>query len=94
MDSIVSSGCILSGGRVQNSVLSPYVRVNSFAEVVESILMENVQIGRHSRIRRAIIDKDVVIPPGTEIGWDLPRDRERFHVSESGIVVIPKGAEI
>lgn len=94
MDSIVSSGCILSGGRVQNSVLSPYVRVNSFSEVVESILLENVQIGRHSRIRRAIIDKDVVIPPGTEIGWDLPRDRERFHVSESGIVVIPKGAEI
>ncbi len=62
LDSIVAHGCILSGGRVQNSVLSPNVRVNSYTEVHDSILMENVDIGRHCRIRRAIIDKDVDAP--------------------------------
>jgi len=94
LDSIVAHGCILSGGRVQNSVLSPNVRVNSFTEVHDSILMENVDIGRHCRIRRAIIDKDVVLPPGTEIGFDLDADRKRFHVTPSGIVVIGKGTAI
>jgi glucose-1-phosphate adenylyltransferase len=92
LDSIVAPGCILSGGRVRNSVLSPNVRVNSYAEVHDSILMENVDIGRHCKIRRAIIDKDVVIPPGTEIGYDPEADRKRFHVTPSGIVVIGKGA--
>jgi len=91
LDSIVAPGCILSGGRVQNSVLSPNVRVNSYTDVHDSILMENVDIGRHCKIRRAIIDKDVVIPPGTEIGYDLDTDRKRFHVTPSGIVVIGKG---
>src|SRR5512137_153239 len=94
LDSIVAPGCILSGGRVRNSVLSPNVRVNSYTEVHDSILMENVDIGRHCRIRRAIIDKDVVVPPGTEIGYDLNEDRKRFHVTPSGIVVIGKGAAV
>ena len=94
LDSIVAHGCIISGGRVQNSVLSPNVRVNSYTEVRDSILMENVDIGRHCRIRRAIIDKDVVIPPGTEIGYDLKNDQKRYHVTPSGIVVIAKGTEI
>ncbi len=94
LDSIVAHGCIISGGRVQNSVLSPNVRVNSYSEVRESILMENVEIGRHCRIRRSIIDKDVIIPPGTEIGYDADADRERFHVSPAGIVVIGKGTAI
>jgi glucose-1-phosphate adenylyltransferase len=92
LDSIVAHGCILSGGRVQNSVLSPNVRVNSYTEVHDSILMENVDIGRHCRIRHAIIDKDVVIPPGTEIGYNHDEDRKHFHVTPSGIVVIGKGA--
>ena len=92
LDSIVAPGCILSGGRVRNAVLSPNVRVNSYAEVHDSILMENVDIGRHCRIRRAIIDKDVLVPPGTEIGYDPDADRKRFHVTPSGIVVIGKGA--
>jgi glucose-1-phosphate adenylyltransferase len=92
LDSIVAPGCILSGGRVRNSVLSPNVRVNSYTEVVDSILMENVDVGRHCRIRRAIIDKDVLVPPGTEIGYDPDADRKRFHVTDSGIVVIGKGA--
>ncbi len=94
LDSIVAPGCIVSGGRVQNSVLSPNVRVNSYSEVLDSILMENVDIGRHCRIRRAIIDKDVNIPPGAEIGYDLEEDKKRYHVTPSGIVVIPKGTEV
>jgi len=94
LDSIVAHGCIISGGRVQNSVLSPNVRVNSYSEVRDSILMENVDIGRHCRIRRAIIDKDVVIPPGAEIGYDLEHDKKRYHVTPSGIVVIAKGTEV
>jgi len=94
LDSIVAHGCILSGGRVQNSVLSPNVRVNSYTEVFDSILMENVDIGRHCKIRRAIIDKDVVVPPGTVIGYNLDEDRKRFHVTPSGIVVIGKGVSV
>jgi len=94
LDSIVAHGCIVSGGRVQNSVLSPNVRVNSYSEVHNSILMENVEIGRHCRIRKAIIDKDVTIPPATEIGYNLEEDKKRYHVTPSGIVVIAKGTEV
>jgi glucose-1-phosphate adenylyltransferase len=90
LDSIVCDGCIISGGRVQNSILSPNVRINSWAHIEESILMENVEIGRHSKIRRAIIDKEVYIPSDTVIGYDIEEDRKRFHVSPGGIVVIPK----
>jgi len=79
---------------VQNSVLSAAVRVNDRAEVSQSIIMENVVIGDHSRIRRAIIDKGVTIPPKTEIGYDLDADRKRFTVTESGIVVISKGEKL
>jgi glucose-1-phosphate adenylyltransferase len=94
LDSIVAHGCIVSGGRVQNSVLSPNVRINSYSEVHHSILMENVDIGRHCRIRKAIIDKDVIIAPGTEIGYNLEKDRKRYHVTPSGLVVIAKGTEV
>jgi glucose-1-phosphate adenylyltransferase len=69
------------------------VRVNSFSHVEESVLFENVVIGRHVKIRRAIIDKDVEIPAGTEIGYDLEEDAKRWFVSEGGIVVIPKRAK-
>lgn len=93
-DSLVSDGVIISGGRIHRSVLSPRVRINSFSEVEESVLFENVGIGRHARIRRAIIDKDVVIPPGMSIGYDLEADRRRFYVSDGGIVVIPKRAKL
>lgn len=93
-DSLISEGCIISGGLVERSVLSPRVRVNSWSHVRDSILMENVEIGRHCDIRKAIIDKNVTIPPGTKIGVDLEEDRKRFHVTESGIVVIPKGAHV
>jgi glucose-1-phosphate adenylyltransferase len=93
LDSIVCDGCIISGGRVQNSVLSPNVRINSWVTVKESILMENVEIGRYSKIKRAIIDKDVYIPPETVIGYNLSEDRKKFYVSPNGIVVIPKGTD-
>ncbi len=90
LDSIVSDGCIISGGRIQNCVVSPNVRINSWANVQESILMENVEIGRRCKIRRAIIDKNVFIPSETVIGYDLEEDKKRFHVSPNGIVVVPK----
>ncbi|MCY1075402.1 glucose-1-phosphate adenylyltransferase [Archangium lansingense] len=93
-DSLVSEGCIISGGHAHRSVLSPKVRINSFSEVQESILFENVTIGRRCRIRRAIIDKNVEIPPGMTIGYDLDEDRRRFHVTPGGVVVIPKGMKV
>lgn len=94
LDSIVCGGCIVSGGRVQNSILSPNVRVQDHADVRESIVMENVTIGAESRIKRAIIDKDVTIPPHTEIGYDREADAQRFTVTESGLVVISKGMKL
>ena len=94
MDSIVCGGCIISGGRAQNSVLSPDVIIHDHADVRESVLMESVVIGEHARIRRAIIDKDVVIPPKTEIGYDVEADRRRFTVTESGLVTISKGMKL
>jgi glucose-1-phosphate adenylyltransferase len=93
-DSLVSEGCIISGGHVHHSILSPRVRVNSYAYLDECILFENVNIGRHCKIRRAIIDKHVEIPAHTTIGYDRAEDKKRFHVTESGIVVIPKGMRI
>jgi glucose-1-phosphate adenylyltransferase len=93
-DSMVSHGCIISGGRIHRSVLGVGCRVNSFSEVEESVLFERVRVGRHAKIRRAIIDKDVEIPPGTIIGFDREADRERFFVTETGTVVIPKRAKL
>jgi glucose-1-phosphate adenylyltransferase len=89
LDSMVCGGSIISGGGVQRSILGYNVRVNSFASVQDSILFDGVQVGRHARIRRAIIDKRVRVPEGMEIGFDLDRDRDRgFTVTDSGIVVI------
>ncbi len=89
IDSIVSSGCIVSGGRVNRCILSPGVRVNSYCEVQDSIILHNAQIGRYSRIRRAIIDANAVIPESSVIGYDLDEDsRKGYTVTESGIVVV------
>jgi glucose-1-phosphate adenylyltransferase len=96
LDSIVCPGSIVSGGSVEHSVLGSNTRVNSYAHVEGSILFDGVDIGRHAKVRRAIIDKGVHIPPGVEVGYDHEHDRARgFTVSESGVVVIAKayGAE-
>src|SRR5436309_12977152 len=90
IDSIVSSGCILSGGTVRNSVLSPDVRVNSYSDVESSIIFAHVNIGRHCRIRNAIIDRDVHIPEGTIIGYDRELDGKDYLVTETGITVVTR----
>ncbi len=88
LNSIVSNGCIISGARVEHSVLSPSVRIDDHAHVADSVIMENVRIGAHSRIRKTIIDIGSEIPPKTEIGFDRDQDAKRFFVSDSGIVVV------
>lgn len=94
-DSLVSDGCIISGGRLVRCVLSPSCRINSFSLVEESILMDGVNVGRHAKIRRAIIDKGVEIPPHARIGYNREEDEARgFHVSEGGVTVVPKGVII
>ena len=90
-NSMVSEGCIISGGHVDRSILGPRVRVNSFSLVSESILFDGVEVGRHARIKRAIVDKGVQVPQGATIGYDEAEDRRRFTVSEHGVVVVPKG---
>jgi glucose-1-phosphate adenylyltransferase len=90
IDSIVSGGCILSGGVVRKSVISPDVRVNSYTEVEDSIIFSHVNIGRHCRIRRSIIDRDVHIPEGTIIGFDPEEDAKNFMVTETGITVVTR----
>lgn len=94
LDSLVSSGSVVSGGRVQRSILSPNVRINSYSQVHDSILMEGVNVGRYAKIKRAIIDKDVMVPQGMVIGYDPKEDKKNFFVSDSGIVVVAKGTEI
>jgi glucose-1-phosphate adenylyltransferase len=88
LDSIVAGGCIMSGGTVKNSVLSRGVRVHTGALVEDSIILDNCDIGRRAKIRRAILDKNVRIPEGGTIGYDLELDRKLHHVTESGIVVV------
>jgi glucose-1-phosphate adenylyltransferase len=89
--SIVSSGCIISGGKVYRSILSPNVRIHSYSEVRDSILMEGVEVGRGARINRAIIDKRIRIPAGYQIGFNPEEDAKKFTVPPSGIVVLSKG---
>lgn len=90
-DSLVSPGCIISGGHINRTILSPEVRINSYSYVTDSVLFHGVNVGRHAMIRRAIIDKFVDIPAGTRIGFDLEEDARRFHVTPEGIVVVSKG---
>jgi glucose-1-phosphate adenylyltransferase len=94
-DSLVNNGCIISGGRIHRSVLSNRVRVNSFTEVEESVIFENVNIGRYSKLRRCIVDKDVELPSGISVGFDRAADLARgFVITDKNITVIPKGARI
>jgi glucose-1-phosphate adenylyltransferase len=91
--SLVSMGCIVSGSQVVRSILSPGTRVHSFCDVQDSILMQDVTVNRHARIRRAIVDRDVEIPRGALIGYDPAEDRRRHTVSEGGVVVVTPGEE-
>ena len=94
-NSMVSEGCIISGGSISRCVLSPNVRINSFSNVTDSILMENVNVGRYSEIKKAIIDKNVDIPPYTKIGFNQEEDKARgFIISAGGVTVVPKGAKL
>jgi glucose-1-phosphate adenylyltransferase len=91
LDSMVCAGAVLAGGVARRSILSPGVHLHSWAEVEDSILMHGVDVGRGAVVRRAIVDKDVVVAPGATIGVDPEADRGRFTVSAGGVVVIPKG---
>ena len=88
LDSIVAGGSIVSGGRVKGSVLGYDVRVNSYCDVEDSIIFNHVTVGRHSRIRRAIIDRHVSLPEGTVIGYDVEADRKKYQITDDGVVIV------
>ena len=90
LDSLVSNGCIISGARVERSILSPNVRIDNYSEVFDSILMAGVRIGKNVKIRKAIIDKSVIVPDGKHIGYNLEADAKQFVISEKGVVVAHK----
>jgi glucose-1-phosphate adenylyltransferase len=94
LDSMVCAGVVISGGTARRSVLSPGVRLHSWAEVEDSVLFQDVDVGQKAVVRRAIVDKNVRIAPGATIGVDPEADRRRFHISDSGIVVIGKGETV
>ncbi len=95
LDSLVCQGAIISGGKVARSVVGPNVRINSYAQVEDSILFDEVEVGRRARLRRAIVDKGVRIPPETEIGYDRAADEARgFTITDSGLVVIARGEQL
>ena len=88
LDSVISPGCIVSGSTITGSVLCPNVRVHSFCQIDQCILMPGVRVGRHAKIRRAIIDRDVLIPRGALIGYNEEEDRLRHTVTDAGVVVV------
>ncbi len=94
LDSMVSPGCIVSGGRVARSILSPGVRVDDYADVQECVLLDNVRVGKNAKLRRVIVDKRVTIPDGMTIGHDRDHDAERFLVTAEGVTVVPKEMQL
>ena len=94
LDSVVSGGVIVSGGRVERSILGPEVRVNSYAKVTDSVLMAGVDVGRYARVHKAIVDKGVRIPVHFVVGEDVESDKARFTVTAGGVVVIPRGTQL
>jgi glucose-1-phosphate adenylyltransferase len=93
-DSIISGGCVISGGTVRNSVLSHNVRVDAGSVVEESVLLDGVCVGRRARIRKAIIDQEVFVPDGFSIGYDPEDDKRRFTISSGGVVLVPRGIRL
>jgi glucose-1-phosphate adenylyltransferase len=91
VNSIVAEGSIISGSAVHNCVVGRNVRIHSYSQIEDSVIMDWTEVGRGCKIRRAIIDKSNVIPPGAEIGYNLEQDRKRYYVSEGGIVVLCRG---
>jgi glucose-1-phosphate adenylyltransferase len=94
LDSLVSSGCIISGARIVRSILSPGIFVAEHALIENSIIMNRVRVGQGAIVKNAIIDKGVVVPPGFQIGVDKEEDKKRFTISTGGVVVIPKDMKI
>ncbi len=94
IDSMISGGCVIEGGIVDHSVLSPNVVVNNEAEVRHSVIMEGVEIGRGAKVHNAIIDKEVVIAPEATIGYDEEADKRRFVLTSSGIVIVAKRTKV
>jgi len=94
VDSIISGGCIIEGGKVEKSVLSSNVTIRSGAEVKNSVIMESVVVGKNAKIKNAIIDKEVTIPANSKIGYDLNADRKKFRLTTSGIVMVPKKSSL
>lgn len=94
VNSLVSGGCCIQGGCVENSVLSPKVKIYEAAEVKSSILMDGVVVGKNAKVQNAIIDKEVIIPENAKIGYDLKKDKKRFVLTTSGIVIVPKRTKI
>ncbi|MDI6759205.1 MAG: glucose-1-phosphate adenylyltransferase [Candidatus Brocadiaceae bacterium] len=90
LDSLVSPGCIISGAMVVHSVLSPDVRIEIGSEIIDSVVLEGVRIGKNVSIKRAIIDKGVIVPDNTHIGHNPEEDHRHFTVTDKGIVVVPK----
>jgi glucose-1-phosphate adenylyltransferase len=92
-ESIVSTGCIVSGSEVRRSILCPGVRIHSYCQIEDSILLPNATVNRYARVRRAIVDRGVELPAGARVGYDPAEDRRRHHVSEGGVVVVTPGEE-
>lgn len=90
IDTVIGGGVIISGGRVERSVVFPHVRINSYSHITDSVLFPDVDVGRGARLHRCIVDKGVKIPPGERIGEDLERDRKRFTISDGGVVVVSR----
>ncbi len=90
LNSLIAGGCVITGARVKNSVLSSNVKIEKHAIVKDSVIMEGVSVGENAKIKNAIVDKEVIIPPDMEIGYDIDLDKKRFDVTSSGIVIVAK----
>ena len=94
VDSMIAGGCVIKGGLVDGSILSSNVKIGEKAEVKNSIIMEGVTVGKNAKIQNAIIDKEVAIPDGSTIGYDLDGDKDRFVLTTSGIVIVAKKSAV